>query len=93
MKQLPDWCLELKKWGWQPSQLAARLDCPISVILAAYKGDEAAFDSLLDGSASKSGKGIMHPMLTPFRTINPNRRKRPGWMSRQLHKKLFSVFE
>ena len=83
----PLWVKHLKDWGLMPVQLAEQLDCSVSVVVKAYNGDEDAFSSLLDGTASKSMKSILHPSLTgPFEKISTNRRKRPKWMSREDHK-------
>ena len=83
----PLWVKHLKAWGLMPLQLAKQLDCSVSVVVKAYNGDEKAFSSLLDGTASKSGQSILHPSLTgSMEEISSNRRKRPKWMSREAHK-------
>jgi hypothetical protein len=85
---LPQWAIDFRKWG-KPIELAKRLDCSVDVVLRAYNGDREALWALIDGTASHSGKRIFPPFFSgPFETISPNRRKRPKWMSKQMHERL-----
>ena len=91
-RQLPWYAVELRKWG-KPQVLARRFDCPLSVILAVMKGDEKAYRSLTDGSASRTGRKVcLLPVV--FQNVNPvERRKRPHWMSPTMWHKIVSIFD
>jgi hypothetical protein len=88
----PSWVKNLKAWRSLPWQLAARLNVPVDLVRRAYKGDEQAFDILLSGKASRTGKKIAHPDLTgPM--VEIRKESRPPWMTKKIHDRLFSVLE
>jgi len=90
----PTWVKHLKEWGMRPLDLAKRLDCPVDIVVRAYKGDEDAFYSLLDGADSRSNKKMYHPSLTgPMELISKDRRKRPKWMGKNTHSEVTNVLK
>ena len=77
---LPRWAVEFRKWG-RPVDVARRIGCPVSVIIAAYSGDAAAFNDL---AAGRYGGRRVNLACTAFhRMPDDDRRKRPRWMSRE----------
>ena len=88
---LPWFAVEFRKWG-KPQVVARRLDCPVSAILAVMNGDERAFRSLTDGSASRSGRKLfLYPIV--FHEVDAlERRKRPRGMSIPMWRKIVSIF-
>ena len=78
-KPLPRWAVEFRRWG-KPVDVARRIGCPVSVVLAAYNGDAAAFNDLAAGRY-----GCRVNLVCPVFHHMPDddRRKRPRWMSRE----------
>jgi hypothetical protein len=86
IEKKPTWVKHLKGWGMRSGQLASKLECPEHIVVKAYNGDEKAFHSLLDGTASKSGKKILHPSVSPFIEVSKDKRHRPNGMSKEQHR-------
>ncbi len=76
---LPRWAVEFRKWG-KPVDVARRIGCPVSVIVAAYNGDSAAFNDL---AAGRYGIRVNLACIAFHRIPDDDRRKRPRWMSRE----------
>lgn len=81
---LPGWAVEFRRWG-KPVDVARRIGCPVSVILAAFNGDAAAMNDL---SAGRYGRrvNLFGCVFSPV--ISDDRRKRPRWMSREVWKRI-----
>lgn len=76
---LPRWAVEFRRWG-KPVDVARRIGCPVSVVLAAHRGDAAAFNDL---AAGRYGCRVSLACTAFHRIPDDDRRKRPRWMSRE----------
>lgn len=86
-KTLPAWAIEFRRWG-KPVDVARRIGCPVSVILAAYNGDTAAFRDL---TAGKYGRKVNLFACVFAPVVSDDRRKRPRWMSRGLYARIIDA--
>ena len=77
---LPRWAVAFRRWG-KPVDVARRIGCPVSVVLAAYAGDVDAFRDL---AAGRYGCRVNLACPVFHSMPNDDRRKRPRWMSREL---------
>ena len=84
---LPAWAVEFRRWG-KPVDVARRIGCPVSVILAAFNGDAAALNDLSAGTYGRTVK-LFACVFSPV--ISDDRRKRPRWMSREVWKRIVAA--
>jgi hypothetical protein len=76
---LPRWAYHFRRWG-KPVDVARRVRCPVSVVIAAYNGDADAFNDL---AAGRYGIRVNLACTAFHRMPDDDRRKRPRWMSRE----------